>query len=315
MMRFSPRLGLLLVLLFAGFGAIDCFAVESVRVKDISFFPPQFYVGDRVEAVLELDVASFDGLFEPEKLPESQWVEYHYIRLEHVPATDTQPDSFRLRLAFTAYVPGTVSLPVIDLGGARLDDYEILVHSLQPQYGSDLHELRPQMLLPGTQLILWLLSAFIILLPAAWLAFMQYGGSWRDSLLAWLRAGQPYRRLRSSLRRMLRLEQEWSAKGFYIELLTALRQYFTGKTGRDCMSATTYELQRILTDITDVSGSQAALQGMQEIFRFGDSVKFAGTSAGIELRREHLARVFVLAAQIEGKDPKVPKQVVEYVPA
>lgn len=101
-----------------------------------------------------------------------------------------------------------------------------------------------------------------------------------------------------------------SPRDFYIELHTVLRNYFSGKTGMDCIAATTFEIERILGRISEDSETTRKLT---EVFHFGDKVKFAGQTADIEIRREHLLLVIETSAIIEQKEPEIPGQVMRHV--
>ncbi|AFG38565.1 hypothetical protein [Spirochaeta africana] len=290
-----------LLLLGAGFSGIS-----ALQVLESTYFPPQFFVGDRVEHVLIVRSERAEHLREPEQLPVSQWVEIHSLQVQPHPGRDTA----EIRMSFSAFVPGTLTLPAINLGPETLRGREVLVRSLQPEYGNELREARDQLLLPGTTLSLWLISAVVVLLPLFWLMISHYGHNWLAAVSARLSAIRPYRRLRSGLRRLARNLDSLSAKDFYIELLSSLRQYFSEKTGQDCMSATTYEVSRILDTLTD---NPDAVRELQEVFRYGDLVKFAGAAAPVDVRRQHLAKVFRVAAVIEQKEPDLPPQVMRHV--
>lgn len=278
----------------------------SLDVIESAFSPPQFFIGDRVEYLLVVSSEYADQLRAPDSLPESQLIEFHSV--------DVRPHEGRntaeIRLSFSAYVPGTISLPAIHLGAESLRGREILVRSLQPQYGSELQETRAQLPIPGTSLALWLISAFVVLVPAVWLLFMHYGPGWYAGLYHRFTQKLPYRRLRKSLIRLSRNLKVMSPRDFYIELHTVLRNYFSGKTGMDCIAATTFEIERILGRISEDSETTRKLT---EVFHFGDKVKFAGQTADIEIRREHLLLVIETSAIIEQKEPEIPGQVMRHV--
>ncbi|GAB6088732.1 hypothetical protein [Spirochaeta dissipatitropha] len=278
----------------------------SLEVVESAFSPPQFFIGDRVEYLLVVRSEYADQLRAPDNLPESQLIEFYSV--------DVRPHEGRntaeIRLSFSAYVPGTISLPAIHLGAESLRGREILVRSLQPQYGSELQETRAQLPVPGTSLALWLISAFVVFVPAVWLLFMHFGPGWYAGLYHRFTVKRPYRRLRKSLIKLSRNLKLMNPREFYIELHTVLRNYFSGKTGMDCIAATTFEIERILGRISDDSESTRKLM---EVFHYGDKVKFAGQAADIEIRREHLLSVIESTAVIEQKEPEIPGQVKRHV--
>ncbi|MFW6362377.1 MAG: hypothetical protein ACOC0D_00910 [Spirochaeta sp.] len=296
------RLWLPLILLWTVYG----FPADGLEILESTFFPPQFFVGDQVEHVLVVRSEFAQQLRAPEELPQSQWMEFHSLQVEPHPEHDTA----EIRMRFSAFVPGTVTLPVIHMGAESLQGREILVRSLQPRYGSELHEAQAQLLIPGTAVTLWLVSALVVALPLVWLLISHYGHSWLLAAMAKISEIRPYRRLRSRLRRLAKNGNGLSSKKFYIELLMVLRQYFSEKTSRDCMSATTFEVSRILETLSE---DPEVVRELQEIFKFGDLVKFAGAQATMDIRHQHLITVFRVTAAIEQKESDVPAQVVKYV--
>ena len=293
-------------IILMAFLLVPAVGLSAIEVLDVSFFPPRFYVGDQVEAVMTVRSDYADSLEAPDIMPESQWVEYHRVQVRPV----SRDKISEIHISFTAYVPGTVTLPALQLGPETLKGYEVLVNSLQAQYGSNLREIKSQMLVPGTQLALWLFSLGVLLLPLLWLLIAHYGADWLALVKARVLARRPYRRVQAALRRLLKGAEAMSEKDFYIELLTVLRRYFSEKSGTDCMSATSHEIERILGML---SQEGEIVQELKDVFYFGDRVKFAGAVAPTDIRFKHIARIIRITAVLEHKEPRYPAQVADYV--
>lgn len=294
------------VVIFSVLIVLGSLSTGALEVLESTFFPPQFFVGDRVEHVLVVRSDYVQELHVPDSLPSTHIIEFH--RIDYSPHPDR--DTAELRISFTAFVPGTVSLPPLHLGAETLSGREVLVRSVQTQYGSELQEPRSQLLIPGTILSIWLVSVIVLVIPVLYFVFTQYGADWIRKLISRITAQLPYRRLRLRLRRLSRMVGSCTAREFYIELLTVLRYYFTEKSAVDCMSATTHEISMILYKLTE---DPKVIQELQEVFRYGDLVKFAGAQAPEDIRRTHLLMVFRASAVIEEKEADIPGQVMQNV--
>ena len=262
---------------------------ESYTVTESVVLPSEFYVGDRAELRVRIRTASSVELIVPVALPEAAWAVFHDMRLFPIDAQQTE-----IRVSFTAFRPGTQTLPSVDLGGIRLSGLTVHVASVLEDGRTEPAPLQAPMLLPTTRLRLAGFVALIIVGPLLLWMLLRLGRGQISTLVARYRRAQPYRRLRKSLKRLESSVDELDARSFYIVFLEDIRRYFTQRLGRDLMSATSVEIIHYISDI-DARGSDL----IAEVFRTGDLVKFAGRSSSPEQRRKHLDGVAQVVAELE----------------
>ncbi len=283
--RWTTRL--LLLVLLGGQGILGY--AESYTVTESVVLPSEYHVGDRAELRVRVRTAGSVELSVPASLPEAAWAVFHDMRLFPIDAQQTE-----IRVSFTAFRPGTQTLPAVDLGGITLSGLTVRVASVLEEGRTEPAPLEPPMLLPTTRLRLAAFVALITIGPLLIWMVLRIGRGQVSHLLARYRRAQPYRRLRKSLKRLESSIEELDARSYYIVLLEDVRRYFTRKLGRDLMSATSMEIIHYISDI-DARGSDM----IAEVFREGDLVKFAGRPATLEQRRKHLEGVLQVIAELE----------------
>ncbi len=277
----------LLFVFLSGPGAFS-FA-QSYTVTESVVLPSEYYVGDRAELRVRISTSSSAELSVPAVLPEAAWAVFHDMGLFPIDAQQTE-----IRISFTAFRPGTQTLPTVDLGGVSLSGLTVRVASVLEEGQTEPAPLEPPMLLPTTRLRMAVFVALLIIGPLLVWMLLRVGRVQVSSLLVRYRQAQPYRRLKKSLTRLESSIEELDARSFYIVLLEDIRRYFTRRLGRDLMSATSVEIIHYISGI-DARGSDL----IAEVFRTGDLVKFAGRPATPEQRRGHLAGVLQVISELE----------------
>lgn len=256
---------LLPALLLLSSGSLGAQAV----VGEIRFVPPAFYVGDKVEMTVELELEQPLELSEPGQMPESDWIEVLDIR------TEADGRKAVIRIDFIPFAPGTRTLPAVDLGGLYIKDLKVPTRSVLTEDIQGVRTLRGQRLLPGTRLAVALILALAAMAP--FIGFSGVRWAWkqiRRMQEAW-RVGRPARRLRRTMRTLGLSIGDISSVSWYSALTEALRKYMTSKLGRDCMSATTAEIA-LMREFSQPEGPHARIL---DILQEGDMVKFAGQFA------------------------------------
>lgn len=277
----------LLLLLLCGPAVLSF--TQSYTVTESVVLPSEYYVGDRAELRARIRTAGNVELSVPAALPDAAWAVFHDVRLFPIDSQQTE-----IRVSFTAFRPGTQTLPAVDLGGIRLNGLTVHVDSVLEEGRTEPAPLEPPMLLPTTRLRLAGFVALVTIGPLLIWMLLRIGRGKMATLLARYRRAQPYRRLQKSLKRLESSAEELDAKSFYIILLEDMRRYFTQRLGRDLMSATSIEIIHFISDI-DARGSDL----IAEAFREGDLVKFAGRQADLEQRQRHLHGVLHVVAELE----------------
>lgn len=291
----SPRRGLhlpflVLTMLLAALAAVpEAAGQERYTVRDAIFLPQVFYVGDRVELRLRIRVDEGVALPASAAPPAVPWGTIHSV------SAAQQEQNAELRIQFTAFRQGTLALPPLSLGEITIQGFDIYVETTLGE-NPELAPLRDQAALPSTNLIVAGTLSALILLPLLWIFFVKVGRSRVRRLVERYRANQPARRLRRSLRRLGTEVQELKGREFYIDLLQDLRRYISQKLGRDCMAATTLELQGYLEELLDDPRDR---ERVMDLFHYGDLVKFARRRAPVKSRRQHLETVRELVERLE----------------
>lgn len=279
----------LCTLLLLGLCAVAAAPAESYTITESVVLPSEYYVGDRAELRVRVQTAAGVELSLPAALPESAWAEFHGIRLFPIDAQRSE-----IRLSFTAFRPGTQTLPAFNLGGITLRGLTVHVSSVLEDGRTEPAPAEPPMLLPTTRLRMALFAAVLLVGPLLLWVLFRVGRVQVALLIAGYRNAQPYRKLRRTLRGLESELAQLDARSFYIVLLEDLRRYFSRRLRRDLVSATSFEIMHHLSEL-DARGTDQ----LAEVFRTGDLVKFAGRPSTVEQRQIHLQTVLAVINQIE----------------
>ena len=250
---------------------------ESVRI------PAESYVGDPVE--LRYSVRTQAELAAPEALPQADWGRFESI------GVGGTPGGYDVRIVIVPYEPGTLTLPRIPLGDVQFEGLSLIVQSvlegqeaLVPIYG-------PQRL-PGTQILL----VSLVLGLAAFVALSAHvAGPGRRRILRFVeryRSGLSHRRLLRALAVLEANLTRTDPRGFYTDLVDALRYYMTGRLKVECRSATSSELMLRLPLLARRCGAaETVIAPLHDVLRVADGAKFAGAHVRPKIRSLHLEQL------------------------
>ena len=250
-------------------------------IDSVVYLPTEYFVGDSVEVRIAVRVAPETEVTPPADLPDLDWADIHSVRV-----LDRLTD-FEVRIELTPFAPGTQSLPTLDMGDVVLEGVDLRVSSILASEDEVLRQVRGQVLLPTTRIVIAVLIGLLIAIPVFWLVFVRWGSKQIESLVAWRREGKPLRRFVRNYRELHRNIAELSARDFYSRLLHDLRRYISDRTSRDCMSYTTREMKY---EISRLSPEPAMRTSLEELFEHGDLVKFASLASSVtdrDTRLEH----------------------------
>jgi hypothetical protein len=285
---------------------------ESYTVTRSVFLPPVYYVGDRVELRVSVQLKApgevqeeevlMPGILPVESIPDVGWGTIHSIEVLG------SGDNREIRVSFTPFVTGTLSLPEMVIGNFTLNKEKIYVGSLLDEGYSVPADLQRQILLPATRLIIGLILTAIVGIPLLVLGFTRW---WKARLLNLLRRykeNRPYKRMQRVLRQLRTEISVITGRDFYILLLEELRSYMTSRFGADYMTATSREISgRLKRIIKDPEKRQLVL----DVFSFGDLVKFGGVHASIDRKRDDLEEVNEFLQLVEKTRSEYRKMVIE----
>jgi hypothetical protein len=236
-----PLLVLVGVLLFsAAAGAED----NPNYVTDAVFVPPVYFVGDLVEARLTLLLPEGKTLLPPLSLPNQPWVMVRSVQIRHDPPFE------RVIVRFVPFAPGNKVLPPLVMGDVTVAGVRISTNSLLGKNtASELLPPRDQLLVPHTELFVFLAFLLLIVLPlAAWrflpplvslvIRFRRYGDRHR--------AG---RQLHRDLRKLQAKVLALSGPEFYTQFSHLVRVYLGGRFHHDFQTLTASEVQSFLRSL------------------------------------------------------------------
>ena len=261
-------------------------------VTETVFVPPQFYVGDQVEVRLTLLLPEGKSLLPPLSLPTQDWVLIRDVQVRHDPPFE------RVTVKFVPFAPGVKTLPPLVLGDLTLDGVRILTNSLLGKDApAELQPPREQLLLPHTELVVFLSFLLVIVLPLLlWRFFRPLAGIVKtfsrrsERHRAWHKLGREVKRLQS---------RAMAASGpeFYTELSQLLRAYLKGRFDRDFDTMTAQEVEGILRPLPPAW----ATEWVRLIHR-ADVVRFDAQEPPVQERLDDLETLRREVGHLEGKD-------------
>ena len=265
----TTLLGLVLLLIAAAAAG-----QQSQRVTGLTLTPELFHVGDRVVASIVVDAGSARVPAPPAVLPEDDWVVVHAV--EVLPHGDGR---WEVRVAFSSFQPGVLTLPAIDVGAFELRGIRVQATSLLPQEGAAplvLRPLRGPLPLPGTAARL--LAAAVALLAVPHLLVSAVLALWRR-VRRWQvehARNLPRQRLRQAVQRLHGGATPPGARSFHVQLARIVRTYLSQRLQIRAYAATTRELRAALPSLGLPPGLGSELTAILET---ADRVKFAGQRA------------------------------------
>ncbi|MBN2657202.1 MAG: hypothetical protein JXR86_09095 [Spirochaetales bacterium] len=256
------------------------------------FIPPEYYIGDPVELRLQIELDRYEVLTEPLHFDEPEWVEIRDIEITQ----DRRVAEIVIR--FTSFSPGTRALPDLDFGPFALSNFKIYTKSLVEEGESDLRGLRPQVMIPGSRLMFFLLILAVFVLPYLFYFLIRLMIRSIIMIIGKYHSARPFRALNRTLKRLDAALDKTGVRDIYIALTDSLRIYLTARTGFDCVSATTSEIARLHGFGLD----QTLWERMVAVLKQGDMVKFGGETLSRDEMKENLDFVLNLCQEIEKRE-------------
>ncbi len=262
-------------------------------VLESSITPSEITVGDRVEMRVLLRSNEPDQIRIPDDYPSNQAVEIRNIRMIQ------RDDDREIRLVFSPFRTGTLTVPDLDLGAATMSGARFRVQSVLPEDGSaELAPVEAPGFLSGFQVIALILFVALVSAPFVVYRFAMAAAARLRMAMAAHRANRPYRLIVRALRELSTLFNRLSARDFYIRLVDETRQYLCERLHPDFMVATANEVPFLLQDCLD---DETIRSRVNDLFQRADLVKFASEEAGSNQRRDDLETVVLLVSVIESR--------------
>lgn len=256
------------------------------------FVPPVSFVGDQVEARLTLLLPEGKSLLPPLSLPSQPWVLIRDVQVRHDPPFE------RVTVKYVPFAPGNRVLPPLVLGDITLENVHISTNSL---LGKDVPpELLPpreQLLLPHTEILVFLLLGALVLVP---LLVWRLVAPLRRLSAAWqqrLSRRRSWRHLLKEVRRLQGRALAVSGPEFYTELTHLVRLYLGARFGRDVQALTSQELRDLLGPLPPAWAAEWV-----RLIQRADRVRFDAQDPPGQERLEDLAALSREAAHLEGRE-------------
>ena len=267
------------------------FADSGGRVESTMFLPPDFYVGDLVELRIVVVPAAGAVLSIPKDLPQPFWMSVDSLSMREL-----SDGKYELRLIFSSFYPGTRTLPALHLGDMVIDRVKIHTKSVINEDNLKLEEIRPPMLLPGTVLLVVVLTLVILggpLLAMFSISFIRNASRRFIERLQWK---LPYRRFSKLMKELNANFFSISDRDFYFSLSEGLRNYLSDRTGEDFLTVTLEEIGSLMpTYLKDFEDQKQ----MIKLLHYADLIKFSGGGSILEKKRRDLDDAYSLIRSIE----------------
>jgi hypothetical protein len=236
---------------------------------DAYLVPPKVYVGDRASLVLPLPGLAADVKINLEHTTSSADLVIHQVTLER------RPSGSFLTIEFSAYTPGTLELPPIEVGGKVFEGLKVEISSIlsTDESGMVLSGPAPPLALPGTSLLVYgtISAAILLMLLAIW--SMVWG---RKRINGWLATWKRKRLIVSMLMTERRLNKALargvSCRAILDVLSAEFRSFLTQLTGENCRAMTAAEIGLLKT--TGEENMNGAFLGT--FFNNCDALRFSG---------------------------------------
>jgi len=279
---------LVLLLAAAAAGAQE----DQSPVTETVFVPPVAFVGDLVEARLTLILPEGKALLPPLSLPTQDWVLLRDVQVRHDPPFE------RVTIKYIPFAPGTKTLPALVLGDITLDGVRITTNSLLGKDApAELAPPREQMLLPHTELFVFLAFLFVIVLPLAAWRFARPARQLLRTLLRRSDRRKAWRQLNKDVKKLQGRLSAVSGPEFYTEFSRLMRTYLSRRFDRDFGSLTAGEVRGLLQPLPPAWTAEWV-----RLVHRADVVRFDAQDPPGQERLDDLESLRREAGRLEGKE-------------
>lgn len=266
----------------------------TIPVDSAVFSPQSFHVGDRITITINTLLQNDAAIEEPDNLPVSQWFVINRMQI------DRSNETVVIIIEMISFYPGVRTLPPIYLGDYRLEHITIQTSSVLSSDTERFGELKSQVLIPFTRLLLGLALGLLILVPLVGVRLFNYVRRFFRVMFARHRFDLPRRSLDKKLEYLTSKINEMDDQQFYISLIMGFRHYLSKRLVPDCKSATTSEMHMILLQHINLQRTNQIIS----LFKYSDQIKFGHDSASETEKRRHVNLVTDIMAEIEEEAEK-----------
>jgi hypothetical protein len=263
---------------------LSCAALGFVNAQNYGawLMPRIVYVGDPAVLVLPLpstDQKTGDIILTDlsPNFPKDNNIDFQRIILER------RNVGSRLLIEFTAFVPGTLELPVIEIGGERFAGLTVTINSIINTSGPlELSRPAPALSMPGTALMLYgtITALVFAVLMVVW--FAMKGRKYLSVLVARWRKRRLFASMRKMEKRLYRsLNRGANKRDILDTLCEEFRKFLSFLSEKNCRAMTACEFEKLPADSIFDGAS------LGKFFRSCDNLRFSGSDIG----REEIVRI------------------------
>lgn len=267
----------------------------KVLVQEYLLDPPEFYVGDQVFLTVRFTMDKEVPLTEPAVLPQTD----NFV-IDSLIITQKNKEA-TLLIQFRSFLPGISYLPVLDLGGLRLDGIEIFTSSVTDSQTIDIRPIQAQAYLPGARLAIIGILLILLIVPLivifTWRVLVQNLKIFSYSISR----KRPFKRFMRCFKKLTLNYPHMDAKDFFISLTDSLKHYLSNRTRYDFSTATTKDILKMSLPFVDDS-IRADLIGL---LKTSDLVKFAGEFLDNNEKKMALALAEKIVKEMESEEANI----------
>jgi len=292
---------------------LTCAVVGSVTAQDNDAYlvPRRIYVGDPAVLVLplvpDLSLTSQDIVLTPlsPDFPSHANIDFNRITLER------RPGGSRLMIEFTAFVPGLLELPVIEIGEERFSGLAVTVNSMVDSRSSVvLSGPASSLAMPGTALMLYgtMTALIVFILSAIWFIFK--GHTSLHKLGEILKLWRSFISMKGTEKRLRRSVLRGGNKRLILDKLSEeFRLFLSFLSGHNCRAMTAREFQELSFEF--LNNQKIDLSFLLEFFNRCDKLRFSGININTKETLQLLAdmRSFIGTLEKAKKVKTVQKEV------
>ncbi|MCL2184834.1 MAG: hypothetical protein FWB86_03125 [Treponema sp.] len=240
--------------------------------------PRQIFVGDKAALVLPLPAVSqnkTDIILTPQSdyMPKDPNIDFHRVILEQRTAGS------RLLIEFTAFVPGVIELPVIEIEGEYFTGLTITVNSIIDESSSPvLSGAASTLAIPGTAFMIYGFLTIIIAFFLLIILFLFKGRSLFNDTMEKLKRRRFFNSIYKTEKKLRKAVLKGVDKRIILDKLSdEFRIFLSFLTGNNCRAMTAREFEQ------DDNNSIF----LSPFFRSCDNLRFSGT----DIQSENITRL------------------------
>jgi len=267
--------------------------------------PRQIFVGDPAVLVLPLPAVSAnspDIILTESLLPKNENIDLHRIILER------RTIGSRLMIEFTAYIPGVLELPVIEIGGEYFTDLSVTVNSiLDGRSDRLLSGAASTLAMPGTALLLFGSMAALAMILLLTVLFIVKGRVVLHELRQRWKRFRLFAEIRKIEKHLHRDVNKGLDKRIILDKLSdETRNFLSVLTGNNCRAMTAREFEFLPVQLSALEKN--TFPG--KFFRVCDELRFSGVEVGAQDIFRLLDDLKLFVSELE-KPKEIEKQTEE----